>query len=98
MVWRNVSQAGSGIGAVPVGYGWTVVALAVFGISGVADGVWHTVWGIETTINILFSPSHLGLGASMVIIVTSPLRAMWSDPEVPAAAPSFRQASNNHSS
>jgi hypothetical protein len=26
----------------------------------------------------------------MVIIVTSPLRAMWSDPEVPAA-PSFRQ-------
>ncbi|MFL6088303.1 MAG: hypothetical protein ACJ74F_35090, partial [Mycobacterium sp.] len=61
-------------------------------------GVWHTAWGIETTINILFSPSHLGLGASMVIIVTSPLRAMWSDPEVPAAAPSFRQASNNHSS
>src|SRR3954469_14528817 len=90
MVWRNVSQAGSGIGAVPVGYGWTLAALAVFGISGVADGVWHTVWGIETTINILFSPSHLGLGASMVIIVTSPLRAMWSDPEVPAA-PSFRQ-------
>jgi hypothetical protein len=43
MVWRNVSQAGSGIGVVPVGYGWTVVALAVFGISDVADGVWHTV-------------------------------------------------------
>jgi hypothetical protein len=90
MVWRNMRQARSGIGAVPVGYGWTVIALAVFGVSGIADGVWHTLWGIETSINILFSPSHLGLGASMVIVVTSPLRAMWSDPDLPAA-PTFRQ-------
>ena len=90
MIVRNVRQGRSGVGVIPVGYGWTVVALAVFGLSGIADGVWHTLWGIETTINILFSPSHLGLGASMVIIVTSPLRAMWSDPELPSA-PSFRQ-------
>jgi hypothetical protein len=90
MILRNVRRARSGVGAVPVGYGWTVAALVVFGISGIADGVWHTIWGIETTINILFSPSHLGLGASLVIIVTSPLRAMWSDPELPAA-PSFGQ-------
>jgi len=90
MIVRNVRQGRSGVGVIPVGYGWTVVALTVFGLSGIADGVWHTLWGIETTINILFSPSHLGLGASMVIIVTSPVRAMWSDPELPAA-PSFRQ-------
>ncbi|MGX9790307.1 hypothetical protein [Mycobacterium sp. MMS18-G62] len=90
MVLRNVRQGRSGIAAIPIGYGWTVIALAVFGLSGIADGVWHTLWGIETTINILFSPSHLGLGASMVIIVTSPLRAMWSDPDIPAA-PTLRQ-------
>ena len=90
MIVRNIRQGRSHVGVIPVGYGWTVVALAVFGVSGIADGAWHTLWGIETTINILFSPSHLGLGASMVIIVTSPLRAMWSDPDLPAA-PSFRQ-------
>lgn len=90
MIVRNVRQGRSGVGVIPVGYGWTVVALAAFGLSGIADGVWHTLWGIETTINILFSPSHLGLGASMVIIVTSPLRAMWSDPDL-SAAPTFRQ-------
>lgn len=90
MILRNVRRGRSGLGVVPVGYGWTVAALAVFGLSGIADGVWHTLWGIETTINILFSPSHLSGVASMVIIVTSPLRAMWSAPEFPVA-PSFRQ-------
>jgi hypothetical protein len=90
MVVRNVRQGRSGVGVIPVGYGWTVVALAVFGLSGIADGLWHTLWGIDTDINILFSPSHLGLGASMVIIVTSPLRAMWTDPGL-SPAPSLRQ-------
>jgi hypothetical protein len=90
MIVRNVRQGRSGLGVVPVGYGWTVVALAVFGLSAIADGVWHTLWGIETTINILFSPSHLSGVAAMVIILTSPLRAMWSAPEL-SGAPSFRQ-------
>jgi len=90
MIVRYVRQGRSGIGVVPVGYGWTVVALAVFGLSGIADAVWHTLWGIETTINILFSPSHLSGVASLIIIVTSPLRAMWSAPELPGA-PSFLQ-------
>lgn len=89
LVYRNVRQGRWGIGAVPVGYGWTVVGLAVFALSGVVDGFWHTIYGVETTINILFSPSHLGLGASMVIVVTSPLRAIWSDPEL-RNAPSLR--------
>jgi hypothetical protein len=90
MIVRNVRQGRSGLGVIPVGYGWTVAALAVFGLSTIADGVWHTLWGIERTINILFSPSHLIGVASLVIILTSPLRAMWSAPDLPGA-PSFRQ-------
>jgi hypothetical protein len=58
-------------------------------VSGGADLMWHELLGIETTTDIFFSPSHLGLIASMVVILTSPLRAAWGDPHLPAR-PSLR--------
>jgi hypothetical protein len=88
-VWGHVQEGRRGIAAVPGGYGMTIVALPVFAVSGGADLVWHEVIGIETTTNIFFSPSHLGLIGSMVVILTSPLRAAWGDPELPAR-PSLR--------
>jgi len=88
-VWRNVETGRQGLAAVPVGYGMTMVALPVFALSGAVDLLWHTVLGIETGTDIFFSPSHLGLIASMVVIVTSPLRSAWSDPGL-GSRPSLR--------
>ncbi|HEY4419600.1 MAG TPA: hypothetical protein VGN22_08780 [Pseudonocardia sp.] len=88
-VWGHVQEGRRGVAAVPGGYGMTIVALPVFAVSGGADLVWHEVIGIETTTNIFFSPSHLGLIGSMVVILTSPLRAAWADPELPER-PSLR--------
>jgi hypothetical protein len=87
-VWGHVRQGRRGIAAVPVGYGMTMVALPVFAVSGGIDLVWHEVIGIETTTDIFFSPSHLGLIGSMIVILTSPLRAAWGDPDL--ARPSLR--------
>jgi hypothetical protein len=78
LVWGQVRTGRRGRAAVPAGYGAAVVALPVFAVSGAGDLVWHTVFGIETSTNIFFSPSHLGLVGSMVVILTSPLRAAWS--------------------
>ncbi|MEV0293738.1 hypothetical protein [Nocardia sp. NPDC050710] len=80
LVFRHRSDGRAGLAAIPIGYGPTLVALAVFALSGLADMVWHTVFGIEDSIDILFSPSHLGLAISMFVIVTTPVRAAWSDP------------------
>jgi hypothetical protein len=88
-VWGQVQQGRRGIAAVPIGYGMTIVALPVFAVSGGIDLVWHEVIGIETTTDIFFSPSHLGLIGSMIVILTSPLRAAWGDPDLPAR-PSLR--------
>jgi hypothetical protein len=77
-IWGQVKQGRRGKAAVPVGYGMTAVALPVFAVSGGLDLMWHTLIGIETTTNIFFSPSHLGLISSMIIILTSPLRAAWA--------------------
>lgn len=79
-VWGHVRDGRRGIAAVPVGYGLTLVALPVFVVAGAADMAWHELLGIETTTDIFFSPSHLGLITAMIVIVTTPLRTAWADP------------------
>jgi len=66
-----------GLAAVPVGYALTVAALPVFALAGVGDFLWHSAFGIEQGMNILFSPTHLILVTSMVLIVSGPLRSGW---------------------
>lgn len=85
LVWRNMRAGRHGLDAVPVGYGLAVVGLGVFVVSAVGDLIWHTLFGIEQSLAAVFSPSHLGLGASMLLILTSPLRTAWRDPSMPAA-------------
>ena len=83
MIWRRRDAAGLTPASVPVGYGLGVLGLPVFALAGVADFAWHTVFGVEQSLRILFSPTHLVLVSAMVLIVTSPLRSAWSDPARP---------------
>ncbi|BCB88485.1 hypothetical protein [Phytohabitans suffuscus] len=71
--------------ALPPGYRPAVFAVAGFAVAGIADFSWHSAFGIEQNIDILFSPSHLGLAVAMLVIVTTPLRAAWARPDLPAA-------------
>jgi hypothetical protein len=75
-------------GALPRGYLPAVVGVVSFGVGGVGDLIWHTLFGIEKNVEALLSPTHLLLFASMLLILASPLRAAWSTPGV--EAPSFR--------
>ncbi len=68
-------------GAVPVGYGWGFAGLALFAAGGGADMAWHLAFGVEIGIEALLSPTHLVLFVSGLLVVSSPLRAAWSDAE-----------------
>ncbi|WP_206060865.1 hypothetical protein [Nonomuraea basaltis] len=83
-VWRNVRTGRQGLAAVPQGYLAGLVAVPVFAAFGFADLMWHTLLGIETSTDILFSPSHLGLISTMILILTTPLRSAWNAPDVGA--------------
>jgi hypothetical protein len=72
---------------VPTGYGLGLVGVAMFVVGGVADGAWHTMFGVETGVAALLSPSHLLLLSGGLLMVTSPVRSAWSSPELPAHAP-----------
>ncbi|HEV3464540.1 MAG TPA: hypothetical protein VG846_11240, partial [Actinomycetota bacterium] len=72
---------------VPAGYGLGLVGTALFVAGGVADGAWHTIFGVEVGVAALLSPSHLLLLSGGLLMVTSPVRSAWSSPALPARAP-----------
>jgi hypothetical protein len=59
------------------GYGLSLTGCGLFAASGAADGVWHTLLGIETGTNGLISPPHVLLTISTGLIVSGPLRVAW---------------------
>jgi hypothetical protein len=77
------------LAAVPVGYGLGVIGTAIFLVSGIGDGIWHTVFGIEQDIEATLSPTHIGLFVGALLVFTTPLRAVWSSDRL-GAAPSLR--------
>ncbi len=80
-VWARRAGASPPLSWLPPGYGWSVVGLVVFAAGGVGDGIWHTLLGVETGIDALLSPTHLLLFVGMGLILTTPLRAFWADPD-----------------
>jgi hypothetical protein len=78
VLWVCRATLRTGLASVPVGYATTLVAIVAFALGGVGDLAWHTAFGIEQDIAILFSPTHLVLVASMFVIVTTPLRSAWA--------------------
>ena len=77
LVIRRRPQSKSMRYAVPPGYETTVAGIVVFMAGGVGDGLWHTLFGIEVSIDALLSPTHLLLLLGALLIVSGPLRSRW---------------------
>lgn len=65
----------------PVGYALGALGAIGFMVGGVLDMIWHTIFGIENSLEIAFSPSHLLLSFSGVFLLTSPVRSWWTTGE-----------------
>lgn len=63
--------------ALPQGYGLSLVGMGIFFASAGGDFAWHSLFGIERTIDALFSPTHLLMISGALIMITGPLRAAW---------------------
>ena len=66
--------------ALPGGYQLSLLGTLVFAAGGVGDLLWHELFGIEKSVDALYSPSHLTLGLGLGLIVSGPLRAAWQRP------------------
>ncbi|MEV4482576.1 hypothetical protein [Micromonospora coxensis] len=65
----------------PAGYRAGALGIAVFGLGGLGDMVWHETLGVEVGLDAAFSPSHLLIDAGAVLLLTSPLRSWWASAE-----------------
>jgi hypothetical protein len=63
--------------------------VTLFLVSGVGDGIWHTVFGVERDLEAALSPTHLGVFVGALLAFTTPLRAAWSSDRL-GTAPSLR--------
>lgn len=74
--WKDDDTAW--LDAVPDGHRWTAIGFLLFGFGGLGDMLWHGAFGIESTTEALYSPSHLMLAAGAVLFVSGPLRSAWN--------------------
>jgi len=74
LTWRN---GASWREALPAGYRLSLLGVGLFLITGVADLIWHSLFGIEADLEALYSPPHLLLAAAGTLIATGPLRGAW---------------------
>ena len=58
-----------------------VYGIIIFGVSGFGDMIWHETLGVESNLDILLSPTHIGLFIGLVMSVSSPVWSAWSNPE-----------------
>ncbi len=66
----------------PVGYRPAMVGLVIFAAGGIGDAIWHSIYGVETSIDALLSPTHLLLFAGLLLILSAPFRSAWLQFEV----------------
>lgn len=59
----------------PAGGGLALVGAVLFGIGGIGDFVWHSLFGIEKNVAALLSPTHLTLMTGGLLAASTPLRA-----------------------
>ncbi|TSC89285.1 MAG: hypothetical protein G01um10143_666 [Parcubacteria group bacterium Gr01-1014_3] len=63
--------------SVPKEYVLSIVGVIIFGLGGALDMAWHLIFGIESNVDALLSPTHLLLAIGLGFIVTAPIRALW---------------------
>ena len=80
-LYRNHARGYDWSRALPSGYELSLLGAGIFAVSGVADMIWHIVFGIEQNVEALLSPTHLGLATGLILCMGGPLRAAWRRPE-----------------
>ncbi|MDH3247413.1 MAG: hypothetical protein OEQ47_00515 [Acidimicrobiia bacterium] len=79
IVWivrGRLLAGGSLADSIPVGYRSSIAGLGIFAAGGIGDAIWHSVLGVETDVDALFSPTHILLFTGVMLIVTGPIRSM----------------------
>ncbi len=79
-VW-NHRRGHAWLRALPPGYDWSLVGVLLWVPGGLADLLWHEIFGFEASVDALLSPPHLVLALGFGLMASGPLRAAWRRPD-----------------
>ncbi len=80
LLWTHLQNVNKGFAwrySLPIGYGFAFLGIVIFGITGVFDLIGHALWGFETGIEALTSPTHMLLFISGAVLTSAPMVAMF---------------------
>ncbi len=75
MQYRYVARGHRLLQALPRAYLLSFGGVLLFGVGGVFDLIWHSLFGFEAGIDALVSPAHLLLALSGLLFMSGPLRS-----------------------
>lgn len=64
----------------PIGYRHALIGVGIFAVGGVGDAIWHSIFGVETSLDAVLSPTHLLLFTGLLAMLSAPFRAAWLEP------------------
>ena len=64
--------------SIPTGYWSAVLGVVIFIVAGGLDLAWHTIFGIEASLDALVSPTHLALALGAALVCSGPIRSVAS--------------------
>lgn len=73
----NQRQTRAWARSIPRGYELAALGVGLFATGGIGDMIWHILFGVESDVEALLSPTHLVLAVGAGFMVTGPLRAAW---------------------
>lgn len=65
------------IKTIPKNYGTSIIGIFLFCLSSLTDFIWHIIFGFESGVEAITSPSHILMGIGFVLLIISPLRKIW---------------------
>lgn len=67
--------------SIPAGCEWTAIGSLIFLAGGIGDMTWHELFGVESDIEALHSPTHLVLATGMTMMLSSGFFSWWNKGE-----------------
>jgi hypothetical protein len=77
---RNHAKGYTWRHAMPAGYELSLLGALIFIAGGTGDMIWHEIFGVETGVEALLSPTHLILALGGTLMVSGPFRVGWRHP------------------
>ena len=73
---RGLTRGVAAKDALPYGYWTSAVGVIIFIAGGGLDLVWHTLFGVEVSLDALVSPTHLILALGAALVFSGPIRSV----------------------